>query len=345
MTPTPGTATRRPPAASLRHLSVIALMVVFAMFASTTTAHADVGLGTADSFALLVGQSVTNTGSTTITGDIGIHPGAAGDNVTGAASITHTGTLHDGDEVAQQAQVDLVSAYDDAAGRPVTETIVPALDGQDLGPGVYDSTGGGAFLLGVDGTLTLTGGPDDVWIFQSGSTLDFQSGSQVVLDGADPCNVFWQVTSSATLGTDSSVVGTIMALTSISLLTNATLEGRALARNGSVTLDTNTITNEACATPADDEGDDTGEDDTTEDDDATGEDDTTDDDGTTGEDDTTDDGETTGQIEEVPGGPVAAGGGPAEAATSGLSLLFAALLTFLMVGGTIGVIARRRVRG
>jgi hypothetical protein len=134
----------------------------------------------------------------------------------------------------------------------VTSTIDPELAGENLGPGVYDSTGGGAFQIGGGGTLTLTGDADDVWIFQSGSALDFTSGSTVVLNGADPCNVFWQVTSSATLGTNSSVVGTIMALTSISLQTGATLQGRALARNGSVTMDSNTITNADCITPTGD---------------------------------------------------------------------------------------------
>jgi uncharacterized membrane protein YgcG len=245
---TPRDIARESPATGLRNITVIALVTLLAMFASTTAAHADVGLGTADSFAVLAGQSVTNTGPTTITGDIGIHPGATDppDNVSGSGSITLTGTLHDGDAVAEQAKAALVTAYDEAAGRAVTETIAPELAGEDLGPGVYESDGAGAFQLGSGGTLTLTGGADDVWIFQSGSELLFTSGSQVVLDGADPCNVFWQVTSSATLGTNSSVVGTILALTSISLQTGATLDGRALARNGSVTMDSNTITNEDC---------------------------------------------------------------------------------------------------
>ena len=162
---------------------------------------------------------------------------------------------------------------------------------------------------------------------KGGSTLDFQSGSQVVLDGADPCNVFWQVTSSATLGTNSSVVGTIMALEAITLETGATIEGRVLARNAAVTLDTNTITNEACTTPTDDDngnGDDNGDD--------------------TVEDDTTTDDDTTGQIEEVPRGSVAAGGGPGATADNGLWLLFAGVLLVLVVSGTVGTIARRRSR-
>jgi hypothetical protein len=311
--------------------------MLLAMFASSTASLAEehpVGLGTADGFAVLAGSEITNTGPTTITGDVGLHPGTA---VTGDDEWTLDGSLHETDAVAEQAKVDLVTAYDDAAGRAVTETIVaPALDGQDLGPGVYESTGAGAFLLGVDGTLTLTGGPDDVWIFQSGSTLDFQSGSQVVLDGADPCNVFWQVTSSATLGTNSSVVGTIMALEAITLETGATIEGRVLARNAAVTLDTNTITNEACTTPTDDNGNGNGDDNGNDDNNGNGDD--------TVEDDTTTDDDTTGQIEEVPRGSVAAGGGPGATADNGLWLLFAGVLLVLTVSGTVGTIARRRSR-
>lgn len=248
----PDAATRRLPAISLRHLTIITLTVVLAMHVSTTSARADVGLGTADDFAILAGQSVTNTGPTTITGDIGIHPGAAGaglSNVTGAGSITHNGTTHDGDGVAQDAKADLVTAYDDAAGRAVTNTIAPQLDGADLGPGVYESTASGAFELSVGGTLTLTGDANDVWIFQSSSTLVFNSNSEVVLSGgANACNVFWQVGSSATLDSGTDIVGTIMALQDISLVSNAELEGRALARNGSVTMDSNVISNAACVT-------------------------------------------------------------------------------------------------
>ncbi|MEX2485993.1 MAG: ice-binding family protein [Nitriliruptoraceae bacterium] len=295
-----------------------------------------VPLGTADSFAVLAGQSVTNTGATTITGNIGIHPGATDppSNVTGSGSITLTGTLHDGDAEAQQAQDDLTTAYLDAAARSVDSTISPELAGANLGPGVYESTAAGAFQLGGGGILTLTGGANDVWIFKSSSTLLFTSGSRVELDGADPCNVFWQVGSSATLEPTSQVVGTIMALTSISLQTGATIDGRVLARNGSVTMDSNTITNEACTTSTDDattviepdNGDDT-----------TGGDETTDGDETTGGDDTT------SQLREVPSGPVAAGGG-VETTPSGMSALLTGVLMLVAVGGTVGIAVRRRVR-
>ena len=227
---------------------------MLALFSTTSAARADVGLGTADGFAILAGQIITNTGSTTVHGDIGIHPGASETepNITGyepgADSISHTGTLYDRDAegVALKAKEDLVVAYDDAAGRTDPILISRELAAADLTPGVYASNDGGDFLLSYGGTLKLTGGADDVWIFQSASALTFESDTTVELVGADPCNVFWQVGSSATIGTDAVVVGTIMALTSISLATGATLDGRALARNGSVTLQSNTITMEAC---------------------------------------------------------------------------------------------------
>jgi hypothetical protein len=238
----------------LRDLAIVASVAVLALSVTTSDARADVGLGTAESFAILAGQSITNTGSTTIDGDIGIHPGASetDPNITGyepgADSIDHTGTLYDRDAegVALQAKSDLVTAYDDAAGRTDPIMITRELAEADLTAGVYASHDGGDFLLSAGGTLTLTGSADDVWIFQSASGLTFESDTTVVLAGADPCNVFWQVTSSATLGTDAAIVGTIMAMTSISLATGATLDGRALAREGSVTLQSNTITMAAC---------------------------------------------------------------------------------------------------
>ncbi len=371
---TPHATTRRPPAASLRPLTVIVPLVLLAMLASSTASLADehpVNLGDAESFAVLAGQEVTNTGLTTIAGDIGIHPGDGTlPNLTDNGTITQTsGTVHDANQVALDAQADLVIAYDDAASRAQTAMVGPQLDGGDLGPGVYD---GGALNLASGGQLILRGGADDVWIFRASSSLIFESGSQVVMaDDADPCNVFWRVESSATLGTTSSVVGTIMALTSISLQTGATLEGRALARNDSVTMDSNTITNAACTTPVADDDTTSGTDDTTngsddttsaedttngtddttsaEDDTTNGTDDTTSAEDTTnadnttdGADDTTGDDDTTGQVQDVPDGAVAAGGGPAAAATSGLPLLLAAVLMLLMVAGPVGVIARRR---
>ncbi|HET6746129.1 MAG TPA: ice-binding family protein [Candidatus Limnocylindria bacterium] len=221
------------------------------MLAVGRTAYAagpsPVGLGTAAPFAVLAGTpAVTNTGPTTITGDLGISPAAA---VVGFPPGTVSGTIHAADAVALQAKADLVTAYDDAAGRPVTDTH-GTLGGLTLVGGVYNA---GGVTLDLTGTLTLDGenDPDSVWIFQATSDLITASSSSVdLINGAQACNVFWQVTSSATLGSGSTFVGTIMALTSITMENGVTLDGRALARNGEVTLIDDTITSSACSAAA-----------------------------------------------------------------------------------------------
>jgi hypothetical protein len=223
-------------------LVVIASLTVNGSIASA--AEADVDLGTADNFAVLAGAGITNTGPTTITGDVGTFPTTT---QSGFGSVTLTGTNHAGDAVTQQAKIDLVTAYNDAAGRGPTTQIATDLAGQTLAPGVYDSASG---TFGNSGILTLDGQnqTNPVFIFEMSSTLITSSGSAVnLINGADACNVYWRVGSSATLGTGSSLRGTILALTTITLTTGATLEGRALARNGAVTLDTNTITRASCA--------------------------------------------------------------------------------------------------
>ena len=203
-------------------------------------------LGTAQSFAVLGGSTVTNTGTSVVTGDVGVFPGTS---VTGfPPGIVAGGAIHAGDATAQQAQSDLTTAYNAVAGT----ACVTDLTGQDLGgltltPGVYCFTSS-AQLTGTL-TLNLQGNPAAVFLFKIGSTLTTASASSVVLTntGGTSCpNVFWQVGSSATLGTGSSFVGNILALTSITLSTGTTLNGRALARNGAVNLDTATVT--ACAT-------------------------------------------------------------------------------------------------
>jgi type VI secretion system secreted protein VgrG len=150
-----------------------------------------------------------------------------------------------------QAKSDLVVAYDDAAGRtPATVVAGGTLGGQTLVGGVYNS--GGA-TLGLTGTLTLDGenDPSSVWIFQATSDLITASSSTVAfINGAQPCNVFWQVTSSATLGSGSTFVGTILALTSITMADGVSMNGRALARNGAVTLINDSITVATCSAPA-----------------------------------------------------------------------------------------------
>jgi len=231
--------------------TVITLIVlsVFAMAGPTVrAAHAPVGLGTADSFAVLGGQAVTNTGPTVVSGDLGVSPGSA---VTGfPPGLVNNGTIHAADAVAAQAQSDLTIAYTDAAGRACTEDLTDQdLGGMTLTDGTYCFSSS-AQLTGTV-TLDAQGVSSAVFIFQIGSTLTTASASSVnLINGAQACNVFWQVGSSATLGTTTAFRGSIMALTSIGLSTGASIvEGRALARNGAVTLDTNTITRDTCATP------------------------------------------------------------------------------------------------
>jgi hypothetical protein len=226
----------------------VAVTLTIGMLAVGSRAYAagpsPVGLGTAAPFAVLAGTpAVTNSGPTTITGDVGIHPAVA---VTGFPPGTVNGTIHMADAVALQAKTDLVTAYNDAAGRPVTDTH-GSLGGLTLVAGVYNA---GGVVLDLTGTLRLDGqnDPNSVWIFQATSSLITASSSSVkLINGASPCNVFWQVTSSATLGSGSTFVGTIMALTSITMARGVTVNGRALARNGKVTLLNDTITNR-CST-------------------------------------------------------------------------------------------------
>jgi uncharacterized repeat protein (TIGR01451 family) len=210
---------------------------------NTFSAAAAPTLGTEQSFAVLGGSTVTNTGSSVITGHLGVSPGSA---ITGFPPGIVTGETHAADAVALQAQSDTTILYLDLASQPCTSD----LTGQDLGgktlvPGVYCATSG----VQLTGALTLNaeGDPNAVWVFKAGSTLTTASNSSVLLtNGADACNVFWQVGSSATLGTNTSFVGNIVALTSIALTTGASVSGRVLARNGAVTLDNNVITAPVC---------------------------------------------------------------------------------------------------
>ncbi|MFF9806908.1 ice-binding family protein, partial [Streptomyces coeruleorubidus] len=229
---------------------VLTLLVALAVVAVTPTRASavatEVELGTADSFAVLGGSAVTNTGPSVINGDLGVSPGSS---VTGFPPGIVNGAIHVTDAVAAQAQSDLTTAYNDAAGQ-APDVVFPddppvELGGRTLTPGVYNAPVSAA----ITGTLTLDAenDPDAVWVFQVGSTLTTATASDVsLINGASPCNVFWQIGSSATLGTGSTFVGTIMALTSISATTGTNIEGRALARNGAVTLDTNTITRPLC---------------------------------------------------------------------------------------------------
>ena len=223
---------------------VLALvLLVPLMLAGSAAAATAVPLATADSFAVLAGAGITNTGPTTVTGDVGTYPTTT---IVGASSMTIGGTNHAGDAVTQQAQNDLVTAYNNAAGQGPTNPIAADLAGQTLTPGVYNS----ASSIGLSGALTLNGGgdPNAVFIFQAGSALTTASGSTInMINGAQSCNVFWQIGSSATLGTGSTFRGTVIALQSITVTTGVTVDGRVLARNGAVTLDTDTIARSSCA--------------------------------------------------------------------------------------------------
>ena len=212
--------------------------------ASAYAATATVGLGTAASYSVLAGQGVTNTGPTTLAADLGTSPNAA---ISGFPPGVVGGATHAADAAAGQAQSDLTTAYVDAAGRPTTAAAPADLVGATLTPGVY--TAGGP--LGLTGTVTLDaqGDPAAVFVIQAPSTLITGSSSRVSLvNGAQACNIFWQVSSSATLGTNSSFAGTILALTSVSVGTGAIVDGRALARNGAVTLDDDAFVASTCGT-------------------------------------------------------------------------------------------------
>jgi hypothetical protein len=294
--------------ASVAAVGLLVALPVSAQAASTPP----VGLGTAKTFAVLAGTTITNTGATTISGDVGLNPGKAA-AVTGfPPALVTNGTMHTADAVSLQAQADLGTAYDDASGRtPPVSVISKDLGGQTLTPGVYKSTQD----LGLTGTLTLDGqnDPNAVFIFQGAQGLKTASTSKVnLINGASSCNVFWQVTSSATLGSDSSFRGTIMALTSISLNTRASVDGRMLARNGAVTLQANTINSSTCvvgtaaATPA-----------------------------------ATPTATPSAQVTQIPKGAVSTGDGSTSGGGNGLGLL-SGLLAFAGIGGAAVIATRRR---
>ncbi|MGB4747678.1 MAG: ice-binding family protein, partial [Candidatus Microthrix parvicella] len=223
---------------------LLAAVCIAALISASPVGAADppIGLGTANSYAVLAGSTVTNTGPSVINGDLGLSPGSA---VTGFPPGLVNDFQHIEDVEALQAKIDLVTAYDDAAGRTPATSVATELGGTTLLPGVYTGA-----TLGITGTLTLDAGGDAaaVFIIKTDSTLITATDSAVnLINGANPCNVFWQVSSSATLGTRTAFQGTILAFTSISADMGATVEGRLLARNGAVTLDNNVINRPECA--------------------------------------------------------------------------------------------------
>jgi hypothetical protein len=196
-----------------------------------------INLGSAARFAVLSATTVTSTGATVVNGNLGISPGTA---VSGSPTVN--GTMHLGDPIAAQAQSDLTVAYNDAAGRTGGAAVSGNLGGLTLAPGVYKSTSSLEITSG-DLTLDAQGNPNAIFIFQMPTTFITTVGRKVILiGGATPCHIFWQVGSSATLGANSIIKGSILAYTSITLNTGASLEGRALAQHGAVALDANSIT-------------------------------------------------------------------------------------------------------
>lgn len=225
-------------------LAVLAATVFVCAFASSAlAAQPPVDLKTAKSFALLAGSEITNTGPSTVNGDLGLSPGTA---VSGFPPGTLNGAAHITNAVAGIAKNDLTTAYNDAAGRTPALSVPADLGGMTATAGVYSSSSS----LGLTGAMTLDaqGDPNAVFIFKAGSSLTTASGSRVnLINGAQACNVFWQIGSSATLGTSSVLNGNILALTSVSLNNAVTVNGRILARNGAVTLINDTINRADCA--------------------------------------------------------------------------------------------------
>ncbi len=224
----------------LTTLLLMGLTMLAMPHASWAQSPAPVELGSAARFGVLGGSTVTSTGNTTIVGDLGLSPGTA---VDGFPPGTVSGSIFINTPEAVSGQADLTTAYNDAAGRSTNPIAVAGnIGGQTLPPGLYKAQTSLAISSG-DLTLDAQGDQDAVWIFQVGSTFTTTSGRQVILSGgAQASNVFWQVGTSATIGTTSIFMGTILADQSITLETGATLTGRALARIGAVTMDGNAAT-------------------------------------------------------------------------------------------------------
>lgn len=231
-----------------RGFAGLILAVSLALAVPVASQAAPVNLATDSPFVALAGTTVTNTGASVLNGDLGVAPGTA---LTGfGASAVVLGATHDDDAVAGQAQADLTNAYNVAAGQavsPADELSGTNLGNRTLTAGAYRYTSGA--LLNGPLTLDAQGDPNAQFVFLIGEALTTGSASSVVLiNGASPCNVYWQVGSSATLGTTTAFEGNLMALTSISLDTGASVIGRVLARNGEISLDDNVLTRPLCPT-------------------------------------------------------------------------------------------------
>ena len=223
----------------LTSLLAVLLIVLPAGRSGASAAQPPVFLGAAGIFAVLAGTAVVNTGASLITGDLGVTPGSA---VSGVPPGDVAGTIHVDDPVAVKAQNDFITAYDDVASRTPTATVLTDLGGTTLTPGVYTSASG-TFSNTGNLTLDAQGDPNAVFVFQTVSTLLTAGASTVTLTGgAQARNVFWQVGTSATLGAASTLSGTILAMASITAGAGMVVDGRFLAHDGTVTLDSDTVT-------------------------------------------------------------------------------------------------------
>ncbi len=223
--------------------TVLALAAVGAPAASA--AQSPPTLATAGAFGVLAGSAVTNTGPSVVDGDLGLSPGTS---VSGFPPGTVNGTTHVTDATAGQAQADAKLAYDDLAGRSPAVAVTGDLGGLVLTAGVYRA----ASSIGLTGPVTLDaqGDPSAVFVFQIGSALTTASASAVKLvNGAQPCNVFWTIGSSATFGTASTFAGTVLAKTAVTMNDGVTLAGRVLARTGAVTMINDRISVPTCTAP------------------------------------------------------------------------------------------------
>ena len=248
----------------LRFLVLLLLLIPLVIMSQVFASHLRVNLLTTDNFAVLGGSGISDTGSTYIVGDVGLSP-TGGTAITGLTCAEVTGSIYDtnggytgggGASTACRkidpgllttAKSDLVTAYNDAAGRTTTSQIATELGGTTLTDGTYDSADG---TFELTGTVTLNGqgNANAVFIFKMASTLTTASSSRVVLtNGAQACNVYWQVGSSATLGTGTNLIGSVLALTSITDDGGSIISGRLLARNGAVTLNNTNVVVAACA--------------------------------------------------------------------------------------------------
>lgn len=224
-----------------RKISIILmLLLVFILSAPVVSNAADmpVNLGTASGFSLLAGSTITNIGTTSIAGNVGLHPGTA---FSGQDTAVVGGTIHLADAVALQAKNDFFAAYTEVSNR-AGNGIGAELGGSTMTPGVYSASTN----IQITGTLTLDGqnNNDSIFIFKAGSTLTTASSSKIeLINGANPNNIFWQVGTSATLGTNSEFKGTILAMQSVTATTGADIVGRLMAMDGAITLDNNSISN------------------------------------------------------------------------------------------------------